>query len=402
MKSLRESFKEAVRLWGTPTYIYDESEIRAQFHSLVRSINYHPKKILFAMKANFNPYILQILKDLGAGIDAVSVGELILARKYNFFTAFTGNNVTEVEMEIAQRDTNIVNIDSLSALEKFGRNYPSRNIGIRINPDVGAGHHSHCITGGPKSKFGIWYSELDKAKRIADKYGLKIVAIHQHIGSQILEVNKFELAMNVLLKEARRFPDLKIVNFGGGFGVPYRPEENPLPIAILGRRMSECFHDFCDKYGRRLILMIEPGRYLVAEAGWLLTRVNTIKRNPDGRTFVGVDTGFNHLLRPAMYGSYHHITNVSNPDGRKEVVDVVGNICESGDKFAEEREVTEPREGDILAIATAGAYGYSMASNYNLRGLPAEVLIDPDGNTGLIRAREDNETLIKRITGGVL
>lgn len=402
MKSLRSTFKEVARVFGTPTYAYDESEIRAQFHSLVSSIHYHPKKILYAMKANFNPHIIEIFKELGAGIDAVSPGELFLARNKDFFSVFTGNNATAEEMDIAYINADFINIDSLSALEKFGKKYSHKPVGIRINPDVGAGHHDHCITGGPKSKFGIWYSELGKAKRIADKHNLRIVGIHQHIGSQILEVDKFELAMDVLLKEARRFPELKVINFGGGFGVPYRPEEKPLPIAVLGRRMSDCFFDFCGKYGRRLILMIEPGRYLIAESGWLLTRVNTIKRNPNGRTFIGVDSGFNHLLRPAMYGSYHHIINVSNPEGRKEVVDVVGNICESGDKFAEEREIAEPRGGDLLAIATAGAYGYSMASNYNLRGLPAEVLIKPDGNIKLIRERESNETLIRRITGGVL
>lgn len=402
MRNLQKIFKKIVQVFGTPTYVYDESKIEKQFHSLMSSIHYRPKKILYAMKANFNPHILQILKRLGSGIDAVSPGEVILSKRYNFFTVFTGNNVTDEEMEIVQRKSDLVNIDSLSALEKFGKSYPCRSIGIRINPDVGAGHHDHCITGGPKSKFGIWYSELEKAKRIADRYELSIIGIHQHIGSQILDVEKFLLAMDVLLKEAPRFPDLKTINFGGGFGVPYRLEEKTLPIEELGRKMSERFHDFSEKYGRRLIMMIEPGRYLVAESGWLLTRVNTIKRNPNGRTFVGVDSGFNHLLRPAMYGSYHHIINVSNPDGRKEVVDVVGNICESGDKFAEEREITEPREGDLLVIATAGAYGYSMASNYNLRGLPAEVLIKLDGNIKLIRERVSNETLIRRMTGGLL
>jgi len=396
----REVFERIAEEFGTPVYVYGERYIQRQLRLLVESITYQPKKILYAVKANFNPYILEIFKKAGVGIDAVSPGEIALALKVGFSPKdilFTGNNITDEEMDFAVEKGVLLNIDSLSRLEKFGKKYPRYNVCVRINPDVGAGHHDHCITGGPKSKFGIWYSEVEEIKRIAESHQLKIIGIHQHIGSQILEVEKFLIAMEVLLRVAPSFPDLEFIDFGGGLGVPYRPKENLLAIKELGQKMSEGFSDFCRKYGRKLTLVIEPGRYLVAESAFLLTRVNTVKRNPDGRVFVGVDSGFNHLIRPAMYGSFHPITNISNLDGKKEKVDVVGNLCESGDKFAEDREIRQAREGDLILIGVAGAYGYSMSSNYNLRPRLTEVLVKTDGTLQLIRKRET----IEEIIGGV-
>lgn len=396
----REVFERIAEEFGTPVYVYGERYIQRQLRLLAESITYQPKKILYAVKANFNPYILEIFKKAGVGIDAVSPGEIALALKGGFSPKdilFTGNNITDEEMDFAVEKGVLLNIDSLSRLEKFGKKYPGHKVCVRINPDVGAGHHDHCITGGPKSKFGIWYSEVEEIKRISESHQLEIVGIHQHIGSQILEVEKFLIAMEDLLKLAPNFPNLEFIDFGGGLGVPYRPEENLLAIKEFGQKTSEQFEGFCQKYGRRLTLVIEPGRYLVAEAGFLLTRVNTVKRNPDGRVFVGVDSGFNHLIRPAMYGSFHPIFNISNPDGKKEKVDVVGNLCESGDKFAEQREISHVREGDLVVIGTVGAYGYSMSSHYNLRPRAAEVLIKPDNALQLIRKRETIENLI----GGV-
>jgi diaminopimelate decarboxylase len=392
-----EVFEEVARRFGTPVYAYAEKWLRYQLHLLAESITYQPKRILYAVKANSNPCILKIFKKAGVGIDAVSPGEIALALKAGFLPEdilFTGNNTTDEEMDFAVEKGILLNIDSLSRLEKFGKKYSGCRVCVRINPDVGAGHHDHCITGGPKSKFGIWYSEVEEIKRIAESYRLKITGIHQHIGSQILEVEKFLIAMEVLLKVAPSFPDLEFIDFGGGLGVPYRPEENLLAIKKLGQKMSEGFRNFCREYGRDLTLVIEPGRYLVAESVFLLTRVNTVKRNPDGRVFVGVDSGFNHLVRPAMYGSYHPITNISNPEGEKEKVDVVGNLCESGDKFAEDREIHQAREGDLILIGVAGAYGYSMSSNYNLRPRPAEVLMKKNGRLKLIRKRETIEEII--------
>ena len=392
-----EVFERVGEEFGTPVFVYEEGKIRSQLRCLEESIDYQPKRIFYAVKANFNPYILEILKEEGVGIDAVSPGEIALSLKVGFLPKdilFTGNNITDEEMDFAVEKGVLLNIDSLSRLEKFGKKYPGQQVYVRINPDVGAGHHDHCITGGPESKFGIWYSEVKEIKRIAMQNKLEIIGIHQHIGSQILEANKFLMAMDVLLRVAASFPDLEFIDFGGGFGVPYRPGEGPLDMEELGKMISKRFSAFCREYGKGLTLVIEPGRYLVAEAGYLLTRANTLKRNPDGRVFVGVDSGFNHLIRPTMYGSYHEIVNISNPTGKLEQVDVVGNLCESGDKFAEQRKVHQVSEGDLVVIKTAGAYGYSMSSHYNLRPRAAEVLVKPDGNLRLIRERETIENLI--------
>jgi len=397
-----EVFERVGEEFGTPAYVYGEEDIRRQLDSLEQGIIYYPKKILYAVKANFNSRILRILKEGGVGIDAVSPGEIALALRVGFSPKdilFTGNNITDEEMDFAVEKGVLLNIDSLPRLEKFGQKYPEQKVCVRINPDVGAGHHDHCITGGPKSKFGIWHSEVKEIKRIAENYELEIVGIHEHIGSQILEVDKFLMAMEVLLRVAPSFPDLEFIDFGGGFGVPYKPGEKPLDIKELGRKMSGRFKDFCRKYRKKLTLVIEPGRFLVAEAGYLLTRANTVKRNPDGRVFVGVDSGFNHLIRPAMYDSFHPITNISNPGGEKEKVDIGGNICESGDIFAKDREISRVKEGDLILIRVAGAYGYSMSSNYNLRPRPPEVLVKPDKTLRLIRKRETIKKIIG--TGGV-
>jgi len=391
-------FERVAEKFGTPIFIYDEEKIRSQAGRLWMSFGrYQPVKILYAVKANSNPYLLKFLKGEGIWVDAVSPGEIALALKVGFSSKnilFTGNNITDEEMVFAMEREILLNIDSLSRLEKFGKKYRGAEVCVRINPDVGAGHHDHCITGGPKSKFGIWYSEVDKIKEIAGRYDLKIIGLHQHIGSQILDPDKFLMAMNVLLRVAKNFQGLEFLDFGGGLGVPYKPEEKPLDLIELGKKFCERFSEFCRKYGKRLTLIIEPGRYLVAEAGYLLTRVNTIKKNPDGREFVGVDSGFNHLIRPAMYGSYHQIVNLSNPYGKKEKVDIVGNLCESGDKFAEQREINQVREGDLLVIKNAGAYGFCMASWYNSRPRPAEVLVRSD-RIELIRQRETIRDLIR-------
>lgn len=388
-------FARIAKEFGTPVYVYKENKIREALGLLRKNIN---SLIFYAMKANNNPEILKILLREGiSGIDAVSPEEITLALKAGFKPkqiVFTGNNITDEETDFAVNKKVRLNIDSLSRLEKLGKKYGGSEIWVRINSSIGAGHHSHCITGGPESKFGIWYTETGRIKRLAKKYGVKIVGLHQHIGSQILELKIFLRAMEALLGVAEKFPDLKYLDFGGGLGVPYRPEEKPLDVKRLGEEISKRFKNFCRSYGRKLTLILEPGRYLVAEAGNLLTRVNTIKKNPDGRIFVGVDTGFNHLDRPARYGSYHEIVNISNPHGRKEKVDVVGNLCESGDKFATQREISHVREGDLLVIKNAGAYGYSMASNYNLRAKPAEVLVEPDGKVRLIRRREAFKDLL--------
>lgn len=390
-EKMLEVLEEIAERFGTSVYAYEEQKIRDKFRELSRSIIWQKKMLLFAMKANSNRSILDILKEDGAGVDAVSPGEVHLALQAGFKPhqiLFTGNNITDEEMEFVEDKGVTPNIDSLSRLKKYGKRYPGNKVYIRINPDVGAGHHNHCITGGPKSKFGIWYSDTEKILKIAKEYDLTIVGIHQHIGSQILDGNKFLEAMEMLLKVAPEFEHLEAIDFGGGFGVPYSPYENPLDIKSLGEKISSRFSRFCEEYGRDLLLIFEPGRYFVAEAGHFLTRVNTVKVNPDHRKFVGVDSGSNQFPRPMIYGSYHEIINVSNPKDVLEYVDVVGNVCESGDRYAEQRVISSIREGDLLSIENAGAYCFSMTSNYNYRERPAEVLIMSDKTLTLIRNRE--------------
>lgn len=390
-------FVEVAEKFGTPTYVYDEDKIIGQLSNLRQAMIYRPSSILYAMKANSNPNILDTIRAYGLGIDAVSPGEIALALKVGFDPSdilFTANNIVDEEVEFAINKGVLLNVDSLSRLKKMARDYPRIDVCVRINPDVGAGHHDHCITGGPESKFGVWHTEVDKVLEVAEGGDLRIVGLHQHIGSGILDPDIFMLAMEAILGLIPEFPDLAFVDFGGGLGIPYRPSEDALSVETLGQKISSRFTEFCGQSKRKLELVIEPGRYLVAEAGYLLVRVNTIKRNPDGRVFVGVNSGFNHLIRPAMYGSYHEIVNISNLDGSREIADVVGNICESGDKFAEQRRIFECREGDLLAITNAGAYGYSMSSNYNLRPRPAEAMIMREGNVKLVRRRETIEDLI--------
>lgn len=389
--------QELIEKFGSPLYVYDATTIKERFKQLKESISIIKNtKILYACKANSNVEIIKLLKEQGAGIDVVSCGEIYSANLAGCDSKdilFTGNNMSNWELDYAVSSGVLLNVGDLSALERFGKKYPNSDVCIRINPDVGGGHHEHVITGGPESKFGIYFTDVKQALEIAEKYNVKIKGIHQHIGSNILEEKTFLKAIDVLLKSAKDFPDLEFIDFGGGLGIPYKPEDKGLNLTELNKQVAEHFKNFCEEYGKDVQFWLEPGRFLVGESGYLLTTVNTIKTNP-GYKYVGTDSGFNHLVRPTMYGSYHEIVNTSNPDGKKEKVTVCGNICESGDIFARDREISKIEEGDILAILNAGAYGYSMASNYNTRPLPAEVLIEGN-DVKLIRRRENFEELLR-------
>jgi diaminopimelate decarboxylase len=281
----------------------------------------------------------------------------------------------------------MVNLDSRSQVHRYGRIKPGSSISVRVNQGTGAGHHTHVITGGPHSKFGIHESQLHEVMAAASQYDVHLVGLHQHIGSNVLDEDILIEAMRSLLATARQFPDLQFVDIGGGLGVPYAPYEQHLDLTSLGPRMTRLFEEFCRSYGRLLTLILEPGRYLVAEAGILLAMVTDVKRTLT-HTFVGIDTGFNHLIRPAMYGTYYPIVNASRVHGATEVVWVVGNLCESGNVFARDRDLARCDEEDILAIFVAGAYGFSMSSQYNFRTRPAEVMVR-GGQATLIRAREE-------------
>ena len=385
-----------VKRFGSPLFVYDEKVVRQRARSLSQSITYPQTRLLYSCKANTNPVIMKMLRAEGYGIDAVSPGEIYLALRCGFMPdeiSFTGNNCTTVELEYVIKQGILINVDALSQLEKIGRIKPGLRVSLRVNPDVTAGHHQHVITGGPDSKFGIWVHQLAEAKRIAGRYRLKITGLHHHIGSGILEAETFLTAMEVLLEIAADFEGLDFLNIGGGLGVPYSPDQKPLDIRKFGRMVSERFVRFCRHYGKPLTLMLEPGRYPVCEAGILLATVTTIKDTPE-HIFVGVDSGFNHLVRHTIYNAYHEIVNASRLRGPKQFVAVCGNICEGGDLFTHGREITRFREGDIVGVLNAGAYGYSMSSQYNLRTRPAEVLVNGK-QVRLIRRRETLADLTK-------
>ncbi len=396
------SVEELVREYGSPLYVYDKKVIEERYKTLFNCIDYPQKRILYACKANTNLEILKVLASMDAGIDAVSPGEVMLALKAGIAPdsiLFTGDNCTVEDIQYCMEQTVPVNIGSLMHLEIYGQMYPGTKVSVRINPDVGAGHHGHVITGGPHTKFGIYYDEIESINHILNKYNLTLFGVHSHIGSGVLNADKFMEAIDIVLSCAEKFQHLEFIDFGGGIGVPYRKSETPINLKEFGEKLSAKFSDFCKKRGENIWLYLEPGRYIVAESGFLLAKVNNVKTTP-AHKFIGVDTGFNHLIRPMAYGSYHHIINGSNMDGKTEPVVVAGNLCESGDVFTrvengiEDREIAEVRYGDIIVICNAGAYGYSMASRYNSRFLPAEVLVENE-KSRLIRKRDTFEDLLR-------
>jgi len=344
---------------------------------------------------------MKILHEEEAWIDAVSPWEVEIAFRAGYKSneiMYTGDNITDAEMQFCLDHDIKQNLGSLSQVERYGRMNPDSDVVVRINPDCGAGHHGHTITGGPESKFGIYFDKISAIKKLAGKYNLNIIGLHSHIGSGILEVQEFIKAIDIVLNSAKEFETLDFIDFGGGIGIPYSPTDPILDIKEFGHEVSQRFKRFSDDYGRELSLYLEPGRFLVGESGTLLVTANNIKETPTHR-FAGTDSGFNHLIRPMAYGSYHQIVNCTNINGEKESISITGNLCESGDVFTqsengfEDQSIAKVREGDILAILNAGAYGYSMASNYNSRPRPAEVLVS-NGNVKLIRRRETFEDVI--------
>lgn len=361
--------KEFVEKYGSPLYVYDASLVRKRGEELKR--HFKGADLHYAVKANGNPAILKIIKGLGFGVEAVSPGELTLAKSCGFpksRISFTCASLTEKELVQASKVAGRVHLDSLRQLEMWGRLKLGRDVSLRLNQGIGGGHHHHVITGGEDSKFGITLSDLPEALRIAERHNLRVVSLQQHIGSNVLDAALFVKGMRTLLTTAANIPGITHVDFGGGFGVPYRAGEKRLNLKLLGAEWRRVAKGLAYTYA------FEPGRYLVAEAGTLLAEVVDRKETKKHR-FVGVNAGMNQLMRPALYEAFHPIENLSRK-GKKEKVSIVGNICESSDIFAKGREIVSPQVGDILAIGLAGAYGASMASTYNLRPVPKEVLID--------------------------
>jgi diaminopimelate decarboxylase len=382
--------------FGNPLYVYDAAIIEQQYHRLTTAFSKVPTlRINYAMKALSNVTILKLLKNLGSGLDTVSFQEVQLGLHAGFTPdriIFTPNGVSFEEIEEVAKLGVQINIDNLSVLEHFGTKYPKVPVCIRINPHVMAGGNQNISVGHIDSKFGISIYQIPHIIRIVENTKMHINGIHMHTGSDILDIEVFLYAAEILFDAAKNFKELDFLDFGSGFKVPYKKGDIETNIEELGKKLTRRFLAFEKEYGRELTLAFEPGKFLVSEAGYFLAKVNVIKQTTS-TVFAGIDSGFNHLIRPMLYGSQHSIENISNPKGKERFYTVVGYICET-DTFANNRKIAEIHEGDTLCFRNAGAYCFTMASNYNSRYKPAEVLWK-DGKGHLIRERETMEDILK-------
>ena len=387
--------------YGTPFYVYDEATLRLrckEMHDLL------PKKNLrvnYSAKANSSLELLKIIKEEDIDVDAMSPGEIYVQQMAGYPADrifYIGNNVSGVEMTYAIERNILVSVDSLSQLELFGQINSGGRVAVRFNPGIGAGHHEKVVTAGKKTKFGVQKDFVPEVKRILQKYNLNLCGINQHIGSLFMTKEPYLDGVRQLLDIAKEFPELEFIDLGGGFGIPYHDDENRLDLNDLSLSLDALLDEFLSVYdNKQVIFKIEPGRYIPAECGKLLGTVYSVKSNYN-TTYVGTDLGFNVLMRPVLYDSYHEISVVSK-SGKKlidtDTYTVVGNICESGDIIANQRTSKAVSEGDIIVVSNAGAYGHAMCSNYNCRLRPAEVLLDLHGNDRLIRRRDNFEDLVR-------
>ena len=388
---------KAAERFGTPLYVYDAQKIKQQFHRLKNAFNSIERlEIRYAVKALSNLNILNILKECGSGLDTVSIEEIKLGLHAGFDPKkiiFTPNGVCFTELEEAVSLGVQINIDNLNVLEKFGNIYPEVPVCLRINPHIMAGGNTNISVGHIDSKFGISIHQLPHILRIVANTKMNINGLHMHTGSDILDIGVFLQAAEILFDTAKHFKNLSFLDFGSGFKVAYGPNDIETDIENLGEKLSKRFIDFCESYGKKLALTFEPGKFLVSEAGYFVVKTNAIKQTTS-TVFAQVDSGFNHLIRPMLYGAKHEIINISQPKNHKRFYSVVGYICET-DTFANNQQISEINEGDYLAFKNAGAYCFSMASNYNSRLRPAEVMLYKE-ELLLIREREKFEDLIDK------
>lgn len=403
----RHTPRELAETFGTPLYVYNENVLRQRCRDLM-NLSKHPGfGVNYSVKANANPTLLRIVREEGLVVDAMSPGELYMDELAGFTPKeilYISNNNSEAELKNAVARGLLISVDSLSQLDLLGRLNPGGKVMVRFNPGIGAGHHAKVVTAGKNTKFGVTPDKLDKVFALLEKHDLTLAGINQHIGSLFMEPEGYLNAAEVLLHLADRLPDhrlqkLEVIDFGGGFGIPYHKYENQprLDMADLGSRLHALISGWAAKSGYAGRFLVEPGRYVVAECSVLLGSVFAAKNNGD-RRYVGTNLGFNVLVRPAMYDSFHDVEIYGETPGetREDMVQtIVGNICESGDILAKERNLPVMREGDVLGILDAGAYGFTMGSNYNQRRRPAEVLIQSDGTAKLIRRRETLEDLAR-------
>jgi diaminopimelate decarboxylase len=389
------SLNAAAVKFGTPLYVYHAEKIEQQYQNLLAHFESTQTTFFYACKALTNVHILKVIKDMGCNIDCSSINEVRLALHVGFLPnniLYTSNSVGFDEISIAVELGVNVNIDSLSNLEKFGQAFGgTKAIGVRIRPDVMAGGNLKISTGHVKSKFGIPLSQLDTLKSIQEKYKLNIRTLHIHTGSEIKDVAVFMKSAEVFDTLLPHFPTVEVLDFGGGFKVPYAPDEQGTDMALLGAEVNKVMKQLSEKFGRNFIAWFEPGKYMVSEAGFFIAKVNVLKTSGE-IIFVGLNTGLNHLIRPMFYDAYHHIDNISSPENPMKQYAVVGNICET-DTFAWDRSIPAIAEGDLLVFYNAGAYGYEMASNYNARFKPAQVLFQ-HGAAKLISRADQFEDLL--------
>ncbi len=391
-----EQLLHAANQFGTPVYVYHAEKIKEQYERLMNAFNGTDALFFYAAKALTNINILRYVKSIGCNIDCSSINEAKLAEKAGFLPQnilYTSNNIAFDEIEEAQRMGIHINIDSISNLrkfgEKFGHSYP---VGIRLRPNIMAGGNLKISTGHSSSKFGVPLEDIQEVLKVQRETNLHIRTLHIHTGSEIKDVEVFAKGIEVLFEAAQYFPELEVIDLGGGFKVPYMPGEEGTDIELLGKKVKEEFDWYEKKYNRHLQVWFEPGKFLVSEAGYFITKVNVLKQSGE-IAFAGVDSGLNHFIRPMFYGAYHEIENISNPGGVKKKYNVVGNICET-DTFAEDRLLPEVREGDYLVFLNAGAYCFEMSSHYNSRFKPAEVMIK-EGKAQLIRRRDVLDDLLR-------
>lgn len=387
--------------YGSPLYVYNERILRERCREMRDLVDYPNFHVNYSAKANTNLSLLRIIREEGLYIDAMSLGEIAIEEAAEFDAKhifFISNNVSPEEMAEVIRKGIYVGVDSVSQLEMFGQLCPGGKVCVRLNTGVGAGHNAKVVTGGHETKFGIDPELYDEMRRVSDKYGLHLTGINQHIGSGFLTSEEFLEGTRRLLEVCMDYPELETIDLGGGFGIPYHKADGQdrLDLAPLGEALSKMFKEFAAAYGRKVEIKIEPGRYIVAECCVLLGTVYDTKTVYENR-FAGTDLGFNVLVRPVMYDAWHDV-EIYRPNGedtgKRQVVSVVGNICESGDAIAPKRELPEILKGDLIGVMDAGAYGYSMSSNYNSRLRPAEVLITTEGEVKLIRRRDRLEDLL--------
>jgi diaminopimelate decarboxylase len=390
--------EELCREFGTPLYVYDAEKIGEQVDSLRRAFKDVNLKIKYAVKALSNVSVLKLMKKLGTGLDVVSIQEAHIGLKAGFDPneiLYSPNSVSFNEIQQAVDLGLRINIDNISILEQFGHYYHNTvPCCIRINPHIMAGGHMNISTGHIDSKFGISVLQMRHLHRVVDTNNIKVEGLHMHTGSDILDAEVFIQGANILFDAARGFDNLKYIDFGSGFKVAYREGDVTTDINSLGKRLSKSFNEFCKDYGQDPEIWFEPGKFLVSEAGFLFVNANVIKTTP-ATVFVGVNSGMNHLIRPMMYNSYHDMLNISNPNGTYRVYSVVGYICET-DTLGADRKLNEVREGDVIGIKNAGAYAFTMSSNYNSRLRPAEVLII-DGQAKLIRMPETMDDIFRNM-----